>query len=149
MLTIVISVLLAFGLIAAGWYVFEHRWDLSLFGHHSEKDFTCNVRAGKAAQLQHEHPDLQVIDVRPGPSYTAEHLPGAINAPFLGTSLDTTSLTGVPRDQPILVYCDGGYRSRRSLPALREAGFTSIYHLHRGLMSWKIANEPTESGSAT
>src|SRR5690606_21918530 len=92
---------------------------------------------------------LLPIDVRPPPHYLAEHIPGAINVPFLGANLEKAALTGVDRDRPVLVYCDGGYRSRRALPSLREAGFTSIYHLHRGLISWKLAKAPTESGLAT
>lgn len=140
--------LVAIGLICGGWYLYEHRWDRRLFGHRSETDFVQNVRARKAADLVREQSVLP-IDMRPSRDYFASHLPGALNAPFVGTTLDAAALDGVDRDQAILVYCDGGYRSRRSLPALRAAGFTSIYHLHRGIMSWKIAKEPTESGPAT
>lgn len=134
-----------FGFIAAAWYLFENRWDRRLFGRRSGSDFVTNVRAGKAAAFFRES-GLLPIDVRAGPAYHAERLPGAVNAPFLEGELDTAPLSGVSRDQPILVYCDGGYRSRRSLTAIREAGFRSVYHLHRGIMSWKLAKQPTETG---
>lgn len=140
--------LVAIGLICGGWYLYEHRWDRRLFGHRSETDFVQNVRSRKAAVLVHEQ-NVLPIDMRPPCDYLVSHIPGALNAPFAGTTLDASALDGVDRYQPILVYCDGGYRSRRSLPSLRAVGFTSIYHLHRGLMSWKIAKEPTESGPAT
>lgn len=143
-----IFTLVAIGLLSGGWYLYEHRWDRRLFAHRSETDFVLNVRARKAAVLAHEQSVLP-IDMRPSTDYLASHLPGALNAPFVGTTLDASALEGVDRDHPILVYCDGGYRSRRSLPSLRAAGFTSIYHLHRGLMSWKMAKEPTETGPAT
>lgn len=149
MLTTAFAILLGFCFIAAGWYMFEHLWDRIQFRQRAGKDFTCNLPAAKVASLLREHPEVLPIDVRPAASYTADHLPGALNAPFVGTSLDATSLAGIPRDRPILVYCDGGYRSRRALPSLREAGFGSIYHLHRGLMSWKMAKQATESGPAT
>jgi rhodanese-related sulfurtransferase len=138
--------LVAIALLCAGWYLYEHCWDRSLFAHRSETDFVINVRARKAAALYRE--GVTPIDVRPAPSFRAGHLPKAINAPFEGM-LDSGALDGLDRTRPVLVYCDGGYRSRRSLPALRAAGFTAIYHLHRGLMSWKMAKEPTESGPAT
>lgn len=137
------ATLVSIGLLIVGWYLYEHRWDRRLFAHRSETGFVINVRARKAAALYRE--GVIPIDVRPAPSYRAGHLPKAINAPFEGT-LDSGALDGLDRARPVLVYCDGGYRSRRSLPALRTAGFTSIYHLHRGLMSWKLAKEPTESG---
>lgn len=136
--------LVAIGLICGGWYCYEHRWDSRLFGHRSETDFVINVRAGKAAALVRGG-DLLTLDVRPASSFRAGHLPGAVNAPF-ENSLDTNALDGIDRTRPVLVYCDGGYRSRRSLPSIRAAGFTSVYHLHRGMMSWKMAKEPVESG---
>ena len=137
------SIVLALALLSGAWYLYEHRWDRRLFGHRHDTDFVVNVRAGKAASLLRES-DLLPVDVRPVPDYLAAHLPGAINAPFVGSRLDVSPLDGLDRGRHILVYCDGGYRSRRSLPSLRAAGFTSIYHLHRGLMSWKIAKQPTE-----
>jgi len=147
MLFLLIS-LVAVSLICGGWYLYEHRWDRRLFAHRSETDFVQNVRARRAAVLVHEQ-NVLPIDMRPSTDYLVSHLPGAVNAPFIGTTPDTGALDGIDRTRPVLVYCDGGYRSRRSLPAIRAAGFTSIYHLHRGLMSWKIAKEPTESGPAT
>lgn len=137
----------AIGLLCGGWYLYEHRWDRRLFGHRSGSDFVINVRAGKAAGLLREAGILP-IDVRPAPSYRAGHLPDAVNAPFEGV-LDSTALKGIDRSCPVLVYCDGGYRSRRSIPSIQAAGFTSIYHLHRGILSWKMAKEAVESGSAT
>lgn len=140
--------LLGFGLLAAAWYIFEDCWGRGLFGQRSASDFVINVRAGKAVMLLDET-DLLPVDVRPRRDFLAGHLPGAVNAPFVGTTLDASALVAIDRDQPVLVYCDGGYRSRRALPALRETGFTAIYHLHRGFLSWKMRKAPTESGPAT
>lgn len=135
----------AIGLICGAWYLFENHWNKRLFGRRGGTDFVLNVRARKAATLLREQ-RLLPIDVRPSRDYLAGHLPGAINVSFTGATPDTDALATIDRNHPVLVYCDGGYRSRRSLSSLRAAGFTSIYHLHRGLISWKLANEPTESG---
>lgn len=140
--------LVVIGLICGGWYLYEHRWDRRLFGHRSETDFVLNIRARRAAKLVREQ-GLLPLDMRPSADFLAGHIPGAVNAPFIGTSLDTGALDGIDRTRPVLVYCDGGYRSRRSLPAIRAAGFTTVYHLHRGIMSWKMAKEPVESSPAT
>lgn len=140
-------ILVAVGLLCGAWYVCEYRWDLRLFGPTPDSGFVTNVRAGEAALLLRKE-NVLPIDVRSPSRYRSEHLPAAINAPFSGEAFDAPGLDGMDRDQPVLVYCDGGYRSRQSLSALRRAGFTSIYHLHRGLMSWKRAKEPTESDPA-
>ena len=42
------------------------------------------------------------------------------------------------RNAPLLIYCDGGYRSRKALPQIKALGFQSIYHLHRGILSWNL-----------
>jgi rhodanese-related sulfurtransferase len=141
------SALVSLCLLIGAWYLYEHRWDRRLFGHRSETNFVINVRARRAVDLVREQSVLP-LDVRPASSYRAGHLPGAVNAPF-ENSLDTGALDGIDRTRPVLIYCDGGYRSRRSLPAIRAAGFTTVYHLHRGIMSWKMAKEPVESSPAT
>lgn len=139
--------IVAIGLLCVGWYLHEYRWDRRLFGHRTSSDFVVNLRAEKAAELLREG-GLLPIDVRPAPSYRAGHLPNAINASFEG-SLDIAALEGIDRARPVLIYCDGGYRSRRSIPFIQAAGFTSIYHLHRGMISWKMAKKSIEPGSAT
>ena len=130
-----------------GWYLFENRWDRSQFRRGDENDFVINLRAKKAAKVVQETPGILLIDVRPAKSYETEHIPGAINTPFVDDVLDESALNEITRERPILVYCDGGYRSRKALNAMRQAGFRRIYHLHRGIMSWKLAEEPTESTS--
>ena len=46
--------------------------------------------------------------------------------------------------RPVLVYCAGGYRSRKAVSILRELGFVSIHNLHRGFHSWRLAGLPVE-----
>lgn len=145
MLFLLLCALFAVVLLCSGWYLYENRWDRRLFQHPADANFGLNVRARKAATLWRER-ELLPLDVRPAADFLAEHLPGAVNAPFSEGEIEEEALKGIARDRPLLVYCDGGYRSRQSIPSLRKAGFTSIYHLHRGILSWKIAKEPTEAG---
>ena len=145
MATLTIWILVVAAIIA-GWHLFEFLWDRHLFGHRGNGGLVLNLRAKKALALFRDFPDLLLIDVRPPASYEAGHLPQAVNAPFLGETLDGAALAGVSRDRPVLIYCDGGFRSRRALAAIRAEGFHSIRHLHRGLMSWKAAGGPVQSG---
>jgi rhodanese-related sulfurtransferase len=45
------------------------------------------------------------------------------------------------RDRPVLVYCAGGDRSRKSVEVLRSLGFKSVHHLHRGMMAWRRSGQ--------
>jgi rhodanese-related sulfurtransferase len=42
----------------------------------------------------------------------------------------------------VLVYCAGGFRSRKAVAKLKELGFKNIQHIHRGYMSWKPDTQP-------
>ncbi len=134
-------------LLSGGWLVFERFWDRRQFRRGPSGDAVINLRARKAERLLHEEPGTVVLDVRPAASWRAGHLPGAVNAPFAmdGGGFAAGSLGDIPRETPLLVYCDGGFRSRLALPALRAAGFRRIHHLHRGLMSWRVAALPVET----
>lgn len=136
-------------LLVGGWHLFEHFWNRRLFRRDSPEDFVANVRARKALGLWRETPDLIVLDVRPEWGWRVARLPGAVNVPFAmdGEGFEAGSLDGLSRDRPVLVYCDGGFRSRLALPALREAGFRRIHHLHRGILSWKAAGGETRGGA--
>lgn len=169
--------LLGFGLIALGWHVFEFAWDRKLFaeptavvdeasadGSTTDREETTkpspktmtdkseakvvNVGVKEASRLIEEQPDLQVVDVRPESSYRSSHLPGARSVRYAGGELETAAAESLDRDRPILVYCDGGFRSRLSLSAFREAGFREIYHLHRGILSWKLLGGTCEKSAS-
>ena len=147
-MNLLLVVLSVFAVLSGGWLVFERRWDRRHFRNGPSGGFVVNLRARKAERLLREEPETVVLDVRPAASWRAARLPGAANAPFAmdGGGFEAGSLEGVPRERPLLVYCDGGFRSRLALAALREAGFHRIHHLHRGLMSWRIAAFPVETG---
>ena len=140
---------IAFAFVAVGWHVFEFFWDRRLFTHEEEamkSERVVNVGVREAERLIEENQDLQVVDVRPRSSYRSGHLPGATRVSCRGGSVDEEAAAGLDRGKPILVYCDGGFRSRLSLSAFEKAGFEQIYHLHRGILSWKLRGRPSEKG---
>jgi rhodanese-related sulfurtransferase len=68
--------------------------------------------------------------------FHGEALPGAVNV-SLGDAAFDRKVGGLDRKRPILVYCAGGFRSRKAVERLKAMGFENIRHLHRGYMSWK------------
>lgn len=127
-------VLLIVAVVVIGWYVFEHFWDRKLF---SSKN-TINLGADEAREWLGEAESVQVVDVRPAKSYEAEHLPGAVNVKYVDGDLGSDALRQLRSDKPVLIYCDGGFRSRLAISAFEEAGFKEIRQLHRGIMEWKL-----------
>ena len=121
-------------LVVAGWYAFEGRWDRRLF--RAEPGRVCvNVRPGQAREFLLAHPETQVLDVRSEAEFRGGALPGAALVP-LGDSEFESKVARLDRERPVLVYCAGGFRSRKAVEKLKALGFVNIQHLHRGYMSW-------------
>jgi rhodanese-related sulfurtransferase len=128
--------------IVAGWYWFEGSWDRKLF--RAEPGTECgNLNARAAAEFLQSHPRTQVLDVRSAAEFGGGALPGAMHI-SIGDPAFSEKLQNLDRDRPVLVYCAGGYRSRKAVPVLKELGFRSIQHIHRGYHSWQFAGQPVE-----
>ena len=128
-------------LIVLGWYWFEGRWDRRLFK--TEPDRVCvNIKPKAAKALLEAHSDTQVLDVRSDSEFSRGALPKAIHI-SIGDSAFVEKLGEFDKTKPVLVYCAGGFRSRKAVETLKNEGFVNIQHLHRGYYSWKHAGLPT------
>ena len=95
----------------------------------------------EANQLYQE--GIYLLDVRTPEEYQAGHLPGATLIPLDQLSARSSEL---PQDEPILVYCRSGNRSKQAQILLLGAGFTEVYHMERGINSWIQAGYEIEVG---
>jgi rhodanese-related sulfurtransferase len=138
MIGVIVRILLgtaaAFGLAAVAWTLFETWWDQRLFGPLPDGGFAKNIRTPEAATLLETEPLLQILDLRSAREAKSGTLPNAIRISSSDDLLTERLRTELDSAQPVLVYCAGGFRSRRAIPLLKEAGFRHIYHLHRGLL---------------
>lgn len=48
----------------------------------------------------------------------------------------------LPKDQPIYLYCNTGYRSDRAASFLIRNGYIRVYNLQHGIMEWELADLP-------
>jgi rhodanese-related sulfurtransferase len=129
--------------IVISWFWFEGRWDRRLFAVTPGK--VCeNLRPRAAMELLRSRDDVQVLDVRSSGEFASGALPGALNI-STGHPDFRQRVANLDKSKPVLVYCAGGFRSRRAVEALRELGFGSIDHLHRGCHSWHFAGLPISS----
>lgn len=123
------------GLVVVAWYVYEGGWDRRLFAPEPGK-VCVNLGATEAAEWLRDHPETQVLDVRSENEFANGALPSAINV-SLGDAAFDEKAGALDHGRPVLVYCAGGFRSRKAVERLKAMGFRDIRHLHRGYLSWK------------
>lgn len=71
-----------------------------------------------------------IIDVRGHKEYLEWHINGAINIPL---SDIRRKISGVNKQERILLYCQSGIRSMRAARILERLGYEKIYNLKGGL----------------
>ncbi|HZU36581.1 MAG TPA: MBL fold metallo-hydrolase [Gemmataceae bacterium] len=54
----------------------------------------------------------------------------------------------VPRGRPVYLICQGGFRSLRAAPFLRQQGFEDVVSVKGGTEAWRAAGKPLAQGEA-
>jgi rhodanese-related sulfurtransferase len=90
--------------------------------------------------------EFVLVDARDAIQYAREHIPGAINVPYV--EIRAGGLLP-PRDQRIVVYCSSETCpiSQYAYEALDQLGYEEIYDMRAGLLGWKDAGFPTVLGA--
>ena len=81
-----------------------------------------------------ESAKMLVIDARDAAQYAKEHIPGAVNIEWrqvLAKSGD------IPKNKPVLIYCNTGTLSAQAGFALRVSGWENVRILQGGFSEWK------------
>jgi len=81
-----------------------------------------------------------VLDVRSEKEYGIVHLANGHNIPL--THL-RERLAEVPTDRPVVVHCEGGYRSAIACSLLMQAGRTNVSDMVGGIKAWIATKLPT------
>jgi len=84
--------------------------------------------ATAAEELAGPNPPF-VVDVRAPGEFDGGHVDGAVNIPLNHLR---ARIAEIPRDRPVLVHCQGGYRSGVASSILRAAGYTDFADLAGG-----------------
>lgn len=77
----------------------------------------------------------QILDVRTPDEFASEHIDKAVNVNWNDEDF-ATKAAAYNKSKPIFVYCLSGGRSKKAAAKLSELGFTTIYELEGGIMSW-------------
>ncbi|WP_306519191.1 rhodanese-like domain-containing protein [Rheinheimera sp.] len=84
--------------------------------------------------LQHKQPSV-LIDVREDREWQAGHLPQAMH---LGKGIIERDIEQVVQDkqQTMVLYCGGGFRSALAADVLHKMGYTDVLSLAGGYSAW-------------
>ena len=80
-----------------------------------------------------EWPKFVIIDARDAGQFTKSHIPGAINLDWRRALAERNT---IPRDRPVLIYCNTGSLSAQAGFALRVAGWDNVRILQGGMEEW-------------
>lgn len=89
------------------------------------------LKAGDFQQELSKNPVL--VDVREPAEYKAGFISGARNIPLSQLS---KRVNEIPKDEPVLLYCRSGIRSKSAARVLLKNGYTNLAHLQGGLGGW-------------
>jgi len=101
----------------------------------------CGVEEVKA-RLDREEP-FHFLDIREDHEFAVDHARGAKH---LGKGiLERDIETMVPNKQDtIVLYCGGGFRSALAADALQQMGYWNVRSMKGGIRAWREAGYPLE-----
>ena len=101
----------------------------------------CTVAQAKARLDRGE--TLYFLDVREDHEFEKDHAKGARH---LGKGIierDVETLIS-QKEEAIVLYCGGGYRSILAADALQQMGYTNVMSMDGGITGWRDAGYPME-----
>jgi rhodanese-related sulfurtransferase len=79
--------------------------------------------------------DIQLIDVRTPKEYAEGHLTNSVNINFHDATF-ADDMNKLDKDKELYIYCRSGGRSGKASKQLEKMGFTRVYDLQGGIISW-------------
>lgn len=103
------------------------------------KETTVPVVAERLARGDKFH----FVDCREDDEWRAGHAKGAIH---IGKGVIERDIeTKIPnKDEEIIIYCGGGFRSAIAAEALQKMGYSNVASMDGGIRAWRDAKLPEE-----
>lgn len=114
---------------------------------------SCDAQssAGEGAIAEHVSPDVFakgiasgdviVLDVRTPGEYQSGHIDGAQLMNIADRDF-ADQLGKLDKTKPVYVYCRSGARSSNAMRQMVSLGFTEVYNLQGGILSWSAKGQP-------
>ena len=87
-----------------------------------------------------------VIDARDKDQFAKEHIPGAVNIEWRQV---LNKRDDIPKNKPVIIYCNTGNLSAQGGFALRVAGYDNVRILQGGYAEWKAKGGFDAAAKAT
>lgn len=94
-----------------------------------------NINSQKFNELMDSNKDAIVLDVRTSGEFRQGAIPGAKNIDIMSPNFQQ-QVAALDKTKTYLVYCRSGNRSGQACQIMSGAGFTSLYNLSGGVMSY-------------
>jgi thioredoxin len=82
-----------------------------------------------------------LLDVRTRGEYANGHIIGASQLNYYAFDFRQKLLL-LPKETPLYLYCNTGYRSQQAAEILAENGYHQVYNLEHGIMEWDLHKLP-------
>ena len=100
---------------------------------------------------------MQLVDVRRSGEWDAGHIAQAHLAPLnkfaavihSGSEAAKKLLPNFETDRPVIVHCQGGYRSAIAASLLERAGFSMVVNVIGGFDAWKLQKFPIDMSDSS
>ena len=93
-----------------------------------------------------EWPKMVVIDARDPAQFAKGHIPGAVNMDWRQVLAKRNT---IPKNKPVLIYCNTGSLSAQAGFALRVAGWENVRILQGGMAEWQAKGDFDAAAKAT
>jgi rhodanese-related sulfurtransferase len=119
---------------------------LELVRQAKQKIKECSVGDVKAKLDRGE--SFHFIDIREDHEYQVDHAKGAVH---LGKGILERDIESVVpnKDETIILYCGGGFRSALAADSLQQMGYRNVISMDGGIRAWREAGLPVEKNSGT
>jgi len=94
-------------------------------------------------KLIETEPDLVIIDTRTEWEVKDGKIPKAIWMDVSSREF-MKNVTALPKNKTYCLYCASGGRTSIIVPFMEQSGFTKVYDLDGGIVSWMISGNPLE-----
>nr|BCJ78215.1 hypothetical protein [Niallia circulans] len=109
--------------VLAAWFLYTRVAPVKGLRTLSEADFRKDLQQSRGL----------LLDVREPHEYKSGHIPGAKNIPLSRLS---RTLSDIPKDRDLFLYCRSGMRSAQAAKLLMRGGYGKLAHLRGGINAW-------------
>ena len=96
-----------------------------------------NLSSDAFKTFLNENKNAVLIDVRTAGEFQQKAIKGAVNIDISSGNFQT-KIAQLDKNKTYLVYCRSGNRSGNACKMMGDLGFTKVYNLSGGLMSWSF-----------